>query len=591
MTARGAEWTIALVFLCVHVALSEPAKFVAVGGGPNTFAWSNDGINWNGLGVIVFSFGSGVAYSPKYQRWVAVGNGAVHTVAYSSDGKTWTGVGLVFNALAYSITWGGVPGGVERFVASGKNPGPLLAWSDDGLVWPAADKEWGLFGARANGIAYSPLQDRWIASGSAGPDFVIAENSAVPLVWRASPSPVVFNNVNQVRGLCVACVFTLTGPQAFGIFWNSLNNSWLGLGSGTYSMAISADGEQWTPQAGSSSLLGQGKYAARFGARIVAVGVAPPSGHSMISSLDAGTTWQPIVTPNEPTNLVFSILYSRCLDLWVACGGYEEGNPANNNLTMVYSRDSVTWFPTALGLFGFTVRGCGGLASLPESQPVVLVAAGTVEQAPCNVVLPPASVTVVAGAYQLQASFVMQGTLSVQSGGSLSVASVMQLLSGSVSVARNATLFATGNIIINSATTLTVLVNDTRAGTDAFVMVQVLSTASVLSGTFGAVYVVLPTGCTGASTVTYTTTSLVVTIDWTKAQCDGSAEGRLSPGAIVGIAVGSIVAGVLVAVCIALVAKTIIARRTAAMNITLRQREVALMKPNQMGQQQFSENT
>jgi hypothetical protein len=56
----------------------------------NTIAYSDDGINWSGLGKTIFTTrGNGIAWNGT--RWVAVGEGT-NKIAYSSDGKIWTGV-------------------------------------------------------------------------------------------------------------------------------------------------------------------------------------------------------------------------------------------------------------------------------------------------------------------------------------------------------------------------------------------------------------------------------------------------------------------------------------------------------------------
>jgi hypothetical protein len=69
--------------------IQHPA--IAVGGGQNTIAYSDDGITWTGLGSNIFS-NEGYDVFWNGQIWVAAGNGG-NSLAYSRDGITWTGLG------------------------------------------------------------------------------------------------------------------------------------------------------------------------------------------------------------------------------------------------------------------------------------------------------------------------------------------------------------------------------------------------------------------------------------------------------------------------------------------------------------------
>jgi hypothetical protein len=75
-------------------------RWVAVGQGTNSIAYSADGITWTGLGTGTFStYGVGVAWNGT--RWVAVGRGT-NSIAWSADGVTWTGLGTgTFSTLGY----------------------------------------------------------------------------------------------------------------------------------------------------------------------------------------------------------------------------------------------------------------------------------------------------------------------------------------------------------------------------------------------------------------------------------------------------------------------------------------------------------
>jgi hypothetical protein len=68
-------------------------RFVAVGSGTNTIAYSNDnGSTWTPVTTTPFTLvGNGVAWNGT--RWVAVGSGT-NIIAYSADGITWYGAPL-----------------------------------------------------------------------------------------------------------------------------------------------------------------------------------------------------------------------------------------------------------------------------------------------------------------------------------------------------------------------------------------------------------------------------------------------------------------------------------------------------------------
>ena len=104
-------------------------RFVALGGGGNTIAYSTNGITWTGLGTTIFS-ASGRFATWSGSRWVAVGQGSTHTIAHSTDGITWTGIGTtIFNTRGNSVTWNGY-----RFVAVGEGTN-TIAYSPNGITW------------------------------------------------------------------------------------------------------------------------------------------------------------------------------------------------------------------------------------------------------------------------------------------------------------------------------------------------------------------------------------------------------------------------------------------------------------------------
>ena len=105
-------------------------KFVAVGEGSNTIAYSGDGLNWYIVNnsIDIFDKGYNIAYGNN--RYISVGSGK-NTLAYSDDGINWIGLGKsIFNIAAYAIFWTG-----RRWIAGGEGKFTLAYSDDNGLTW------------------------------------------------------------------------------------------------------------------------------------------------------------------------------------------------------------------------------------------------------------------------------------------------------------------------------------------------------------------------------------------------------------------------------------------------------------------------
>ena len=94
---------------------SIPDRWVAVGEGTNTIAYSSDGINWNGVtnsSTTIFTgqgcMGHGVAWNGT--MWVAVGQGT-NSIAYSYNGMSWIPVSgsrtNIFLNAGRGVAWSG----------------------------------------------------------------------------------------------------------------------------------------------------------------------------------------------------------------------------------------------------------------------------------------------------------------------------------------------------------------------------------------------------------------------------------------------------------------------------------------------------
>lgn len=146
-----------LVFACASLA-----TWVAVGStttSQGAIATSGDGNTWTPR-ASPFNAGYAAAFSPRLDRWVAVGVGSVNTIAVSDvDGISWTGQGLSTFDDAFGVVWADGP---DVFLALGRAGVDCMARSVNGLAWQGVgNRVFQNFGAAAafNGSF-------WVAVGS-----------------------------------------------------------------------------------------------------------------------------------------------------------------------------------------------------------------------------------------------------------------------------------------------------------------------------------------------------------------------------------------------------------------------------------------
>jgi len=166
-SSDGTNWTgvVSNLFTTGYNIAWNGSLYVAVGTGTsNAIATSSDGINWTGRGSSMFgttgtSIGYGVAWNGSL--WVAVGSGTTSTIVYSSDGINWTGIGAsIFSTSGYGrgIAWNG-----SRWVAVGSVTN-TIAYSNDGINWTGLGTN---YFATSSPVGYSVAWTgvRWIATG------------------------------------------------------------------------------------------------------------------------------------------------------------------------------------------------------------------------------------------------------------------------------------------------------------------------------------------------------------------------------------------------------------------------------------------
>ena len=293
---------------------------VATGYGPNTLAYSYDGIHWNGLGSNPFPNGPGICAAWNGSTWLAGGadyTSNYYTIASSSDGIHWTNFGnsdesWSFALECFKIAWNG-----NMWVAVG-DESATLQYSYDGVNWNQAN----LMGLLGTAVAWNGTL--WVAcfASSGGPTMCASFDG---IEWF----PTIGSEFFPSAAFCVA--------------WNGT----MFVAGGEASMApyeltiiYSYDGIHWTPanvNPPSSLTLSDNCYSVAWnGTMWVAVGSDSITGINITYSYD-GINW---------TQANAAIFEESCNSVawngsvWVATG-------TDPNNTIAYSIDGINW--TGLG--------------------------------------------------------------------------------------------------------------------------------------------------------------------------------------------------------------------------------------------------
>jgi len=296
--------------------------------GPN--AIGNAGNVWVGMGNYVFTVaGNGIGWNGNV--WVAVGQGA-NTIAYSPDGFAWIGLGTsIFSTAGLSAIWNGT-----YWLATGAGSSHTMAVSVDGVVWAGLGKS--VFTIQTNYAAWSGAL--WVACGQGGNTLAV---SADTLSWC---------------GLG-ATIFTTSGYSVAAGSGNSLangtaNNMWVATGSGTNTLAYSADGINWTAvgsifTTAGNSVTWNGKFFVAAGQGTNTLAYSPNgvtwTGETTTSPFSTTGVGAGIVTNLGVGGTIVAPNYSITTQpLWVAAG--TKGNSvltAQNYSTLAYSYNGITW--------------------------------------------------------------------------------------------------------------------------------------------------------------------------------------------------------------------------------------------------------
>ena len=305
-------------------------RWIAVGTGTNTLATSIDGLTWSGLGTSIFSTqGRGVAVGDG--KIVATGSGT-NTLAYSYDGMSWTGIASPLITAGRKLVYSGT-----RWVAGGSGANTLI-YSNDGISWTAASVQpfltetWDI---ATNGtlfvavgdttkVAYSTDGNTWTS--------VTISNSGKGVTWTGTRwaitgasigNPIIYVSTDAINWSSESP--TQTGPAyTLATRASSIPYESIMIACGGSTMAITNDGYHWTSL---THTLAQVYCVAWNGSMWVAGGSGTDN---LVYSMN-GIDWSPATTQPNMTN-VRSITWGS---KWVAVG--EGSNP------YAVSSDGLTW--------------------------------------------------------------------------------------------------------------------------------------------------------------------------------------------------------------------------------------------------------
>jgi len=351
----------------------------------NVAATSPDGITWTGVpGFITSSSNAPLrkgcwAYNPTGTLgsiYVIGELGANSRIYTSADGSNWAFRSIPVST-AYNVAWNG-----NLFVATTSNT--TVMTSPDAITWTNRSLNPSI--NNTYGIAYSPSWGVWIMCGYNGGSgnaygaiqysydginwnytaMNVANNTAGLFLYDVQWNPT--NNYFQIVGsnayiYQISSQSTLSNiPQTFpsGTFnniwqtaWSPTLSLWVGVGSGTFSIASSPDGVNWTGRSTAFTTAGYG--VAWNGSYFVAVG----QGTNTIALSSNGTTWTAYASnASNYTSAGYGVVWSSNLSTWVATGQAASG-AGGGGTGFTTSPDGVTWTQrgsAGVDNMGFTVQ-------------------------------------------------------------------------------------------------------------------------------------------------------------------------------------------------------------------------------------------
>jgi hypothetical protein len=297
-----------LLFTSGKKVYFNKSLYVAVGTGNYSIIYSYDGINWTGVNSSnsIFSTAHNVIYNGYI--WIAVGEGT-NTIAYSNDGINWTGLGkTIFTSKCFDLDYSN-----DTLLAVGEGTN-TIAYSNDGISWIGQGSS--TFTTRGNSIKWT--EDKWIALGDNGTTKVLYFSSDGKTWINQLSSYPFFNDKSYIAKTepsvgylvfpqpCLALGYLYNGNTISysndGIFWNAVGTKifnsaynatwngkmWIAVGSGDNTLAYSYNGVDWNGLG--NSLFSEGRCVGWNGSMWVAGGAGVNPVHTIAYSYD-GLVW------------------------------------------------------------------------------------------------------------------------------------------------------------------------------------------------------------------------------------------------------------------------------------------------------------
>ena len=281
--------------------------YVAVGNGNYSIAYSVDGISWTGVpnSNSIFTTGHNVIYNGKI--WIAVGEGS-NTIAYSNDGIVWTGLGdSIFTLKGLDLDYNN-----DGLLAVGEGSN-TLAYSNDGISWTGRGSD--TFTTRGNSVVWA--EDKWVTVGENGGTKVLyfsydginfINQNTYPVssnkTYIAKNNPTVgylkfqqpclslgyLYNGNSISYSNDGIFWTAVGTKLFNTAYNASWNGkmWIAVGSGDNTIAYSYNGIDWNGLG--NTIFSEGRCVAWNGTMWVAGGAGTNPVHTIAYSYD-GINW------------------------------------------------------------------------------------------------------------------------------------------------------------------------------------------------------------------------------------------------------------------------------------------------------------
>ena len=297
---------------------------VAGGIGPNTLAYSENGISWipsqTGLADACLT----IAYDGF--TWLAGGidNTGHITIVYSSNGRTWLpnigGSSLFTHSCNALATNGSV------WIGGGRNNDAVIGFSYDGLTWNTATTESIFTGTNITVIAYNELL--WLAGAST------YNNGPVPNALARSSEGIHWSAID-LTGIPIDNVYTICWNGALWVVGGDVN--------GVSAIIYSTDSYAWFSSTSATVIPSSIRALAWNGLQFVAGGYDSAGLGRTLAYSDDGITWTASTTTNMFPFYCNGVTWDG--NRWEAVGI----KAYNGEFSIATSLDGLTWLGNLSG--------------------------------------------------------------------------------------------------------------------------------------------------------------------------------------------------------------------------------------------------